>query len=214
MEADKQESGQKPSLKERRRERERQDILAVATILFAELGFSGTTVQAIADRAEFSVGKIYSFYPSKEAIFDALIENFLDRMISQVDSVDRPDLPPLDRMRAWLTSMLISSEDDQNLLRVGILEGRKDRHHYPAEKRAAFNNKIAEILQAGIDAGDLPDLETEIFAMMIQGAIEELMLKLVMQSDRNTTHTMPNLIMDLMILPLAYQHHHKNAEEK
>jgi AcrR family transcriptional regulator len=191
------------SPKERRREQERQDILTAAGALFAEQGFRATSVQAIAACAEFSVGKIYSFYPSKEAIFDALVEAFLDRMNGLIQAFDRPDLAPLERLHHWLTGMLESGEQDRNLIRVGIVEARRGRHHYRPERRAGLVNKITELIQAAVDAGSLPPLDARMYAHMMQGAIEELTLTIGSEHEETPFREIPKLIFDLMILPLA-----------
>jgi AcrR family transcriptional regulator/transposase-like protein len=55
------------------RGRERvEKILIAAAEVFAELGYTTTTIQQIADRADTAVGSIYQFFPDKLAIFHAL----------------------------------------------------------------------------------------------------------------------------------------------
>lgn len=193
----------KPSPKALRKERDRQDILTAASGLFAEQGFRATSVQEIAARAEFSVGKLYSFYPSKEAIFDALVERFLERMDGAIQSFDRPDLPPLERLRHWLTGMMETGEQDRNLIRIGIVEARRGRHHYHPERRAGFVRKIAEIVQAAVEAKELPPLDARTYAIMLQGAIEELTLTIGSEDDATPFREIPRLIFDLMIDPLS-----------
>ena len=47
----------------------REQILDAAEEVFAYKGFHATTLREIADRAEFSVGSVYSFFSSKDALF-------------------------------------------------------------------------------------------------------------------------------------------------
>ncbi len=206
-------SAAKPSLREQRRGRERQDILAAASALFAEQGFRATTMQEIASRAEFSVGKIYSFYPSKEAIFDGLIEGFLDRMDGLIHTFDRPELPPLERLHAWLSGMIESGEKDRDLIRVGIVEARRGRHHYHPERRAGFVRKMTEILQAAVEVGELPPIRAQVYATMLQGAIEELTLAIGSEPDEPRFDEIPKLIFDWMVLPLADSRPQTRREE-
>ena len=53
------------------------DILAAAAQTFAEMGYEGATVAAIAARAEVSPGSLYQFFPNKEAIAHALAERYV-----------------------------------------------------------------------------------------------------------------------------------------
>lgn len=56
---------------ERRRQQEllsQNHLLDAAEAVFAEKGFAGATVKEIAERSEFSVGAVYQFFESKEAV--------------------------------------------------------------------------------------------------------------------------------------------------
>ena len=49
-------------------------ILEVASIEFVKKGFENASLRTIAKKANTSLGNIYHYYPSKEAILDALLE--------------------------------------------------------------------------------------------------------------------------------------------
>jgi len=54
----------------------REAILAAALVLFAERGFHGTAVPAIAEQAKVGAGTIYRYFESKEAIVNALYQRW------------------------------------------------------------------------------------------------------------------------------------------
>lgn len=58
--------------------RSRDDILQAATALFAEHGFEGTSVRAIAARAQVDPALVRHFFGSKEALFLALLNEMAD----------------------------------------------------------------------------------------------------------------------------------------
>lgn len=62
------------SRREEQRRQARDKILNAAGACFAEKGYSGCSVQEIADRAGLSKGALYVYYRSKEELFKALIE--------------------------------------------------------------------------------------------------------------------------------------------
>ncbi len=62
--------------RQRRGLRRVDDILVAAAQTFAEGGYDGATVAAIAARAEISPGSLYQFFPNKEAIARALAERY------------------------------------------------------------------------------------------------------------------------------------------
>lgn len=61
----------------RRRERTAEDILAAAVALFAEQGWSATTMEQIAARADVAKATLYSHFPVKEAILVAQMQQEL-----------------------------------------------------------------------------------------------------------------------------------------
>lgn len=52
----------------------REAILDAALCLFAERGFHGTAVPLVAERAKVGAGTIYRYFPSKEALVNALFQ--------------------------------------------------------------------------------------------------------------------------------------------
>jgi AcrR family transcriptional regulator len=63
-----------------RGQRRVESILDAAERVFLEVGADAATTNAIADRAGASVGSIYHFFPSKDAILLALASRYAERM--------------------------------------------------------------------------------------------------------------------------------------
>lgn len=58
----------------------RAHVLDAARAAFFELGLEGTSVREIAQRAGYTPGAIYSYFPSKEAVYAALLGESLVRL--------------------------------------------------------------------------------------------------------------------------------------
>ena len=69
-----------PSRRERERKARQQEILTAARDLFNLKGYHNTTLEEIAQHAEFGKGTIYNYFPSKEALFYGII----DQLVSDV----------------------------------------------------------------------------------------------------------------------------------
>src|SRR3954469_10655382 len=76
-------------------ERNRALVLAAARRVFLERGYSGATLEAIAEEAGFSKGVVYSQFAGKPDLFLALLEQRIDeraedndRLVSQHSGVD------------------------------------------------------------------------------------------------------------------------------
>jgi AcrR family transcriptional regulator len=67
-------------------------ILEAAEHKFLERGFHGTTVEAIADAADVSVGSIYVHFQSKDGLYLALLERALEVEERYMDEAFKPTL--------------------------------------------------------------------------------------------------------------------------
>lgn len=74
-------------------------LLDVAAQVFAEVGFEAATTNAIAARAGMSPGSLYQFFPNKDAIAEALADQFVERLRS-TQAIFGPEIEslPLDEL--------------------------------------------------------------------------------------------------------------------
>jgi AcrR family transcriptional regulator len=71
-------------------------ILEMASNLFLQKGFDGTTTNEIADEAEVSIGSLYQYFENKVAIVEALAEGYVEalrELTSDILATDAADLP-------------------------------------------------------------------------------------------------------------------------
>ncbi|GJQ64461.1 MAG: hypothetical protein SCALA702_35140 [Melioribacteraceae bacterium] len=76
------------SRKERERLFKRLEIINSAVLLFAEKGYENSTLDEIAEKAEFGKGTIYKYFDNKEEIYSAIIENILSDYYNDLRSIN------------------------------------------------------------------------------------------------------------------------------
>jgi AcrR family transcriptional regulator len=69
-----------PKIRQGRAEENQRRIENAALDLFTKQGFHGTNIREIAAKADVSTGAIYTYYPTKEALFVSLVRNYELRM--------------------------------------------------------------------------------------------------------------------------------------
>jgi AcrR family transcriptional regulator len=84
-------------LRERKKAKTRAAIREHALRLFREQGYSGTTVEQIAEAAEVSPATFYRYFPTKE---DVVLQDDLDVLAFQTFEQQPAELGPLAAMRA------------------------------------------------------------------------------------------------------------------
>ncbi|KAA0696624.1 TetR/AcrR family transcriptional regulator [Halopseudomonas laoshanensis] len=76
-----------------------EEILYAAIKVFAEQGFRCTDVQQIADLAGVGKGTVYRFYPTKDELFQAAVDDVMLRLTSQVDAAVQEITDPLEHLK-------------------------------------------------------------------------------------------------------------------
>jgi AcrR family transcriptional regulator len=124
--------------KKPRQERSQQTvdvILQAAARVLVRDGFDRTSTNRIAEEAGVSIGSLYQYFPSKEALVAALVERHTDEMLGKLEA-SLPELvalPLAQAARQVVELMLAAHAVDPKLHQVFVEQvprvGRLDRLH-------------------------------------------------------------------------------------
>jgi AcrR family transcriptional regulator len=79
----------------------RQRLLEAAAAEFARAGFRGANINTISTGAGFAKGTIYNYFPSKQALLVALIENTAQRHLAYIAGPVRAETDPVRRLEVF-----------------------------------------------------------------------------------------------------------------
>ncbi len=91
-------------------QRNRATILEAALDVFSQNGFRGSTVDQIAKAAGLSKPNLLYYYPTKDAIFKAVMSDLLDTWLDPLRAMDH-DGEPLVEIQAYVARKLEMSRD-------------------------------------------------------------------------------------------------------
>ncbi len=138
--------------REPKRERGKQRVAALldaAAAVFAEKGYAGATMTEIAERAGAAIGSLYQFFPSKEALAEALFDRFAERWAASFARVE--ELAP-GRSARELADLFIDhklrqgTDRDAAIALSGAVAGIVERRKPLGDK---LRERIASILRTG-----------------------------------------------------------------
>ncbi len=110
------------SRKERERRQHEEEILQAARELFARKGYHSTTLEEIAQNAQFGKGTIYNYFSSKEDLFYGILNGLLDEAVEVAEtSVTLPGTTR-DKLTAYAKSILSFSEKNADLFHMIVRE--------------------------------------------------------------------------------------------
>lgn len=104
-------------------------IETAAKALFIKQGFHATSMRDISRQAEFSLGNLYNYFPTKEAIFESIVNGYLTiidaRLKNILDEIDEPLEPTSLRQLGQMAGELVNEHSDFWLLMyIDVLEFR------------------------------------------------------------------------------------------
>lgn len=92
---------------------------------FLERGVAATPLRAIARRARTNLGMIYYYFPSKDELFLAIIEEPYAKMVDSVAAILGQDAPLHERIRALYRRLGAATIEEGETFRLVIGEGMK-----------------------------------------------------------------------------------------
>ena len=91
----------------------RMSILKLAAQLFAEKGFSTTTIFDLAEACNSSRGALYHYFPSKEVILTTVIEEYVASMLELLTELGDQRLEPANHLRLLARSIMRMNADNK-----------------------------------------------------------------------------------------------------
>lgn len=149
-----------PKLSEKAVERKKGRIEDAAKQLFIRQGFHATSMRNIAARAGTSLGNLYNYYPTKEAILSSIISKYQrvvdDRLKSMFDEISDPLSPDgLIKFARLVKHMVNEHHEFWLLMYIDVLEFenqhfRKMFENLAQKLRRRFAKSFDELHRSGL----------------------------------------------------------------
>ncbi|HJV01288.1 MAG TPA: TetR/AcrR family transcriptional regulator [Burkholderiaceae bacterium] len=104
------------------RDRLEADIAAEAVRVFAECGYEGTSIATVAENAGLSKQNLMYYFPSKQALYQRVLDNVLDEWLERMENLADPSQEPQDVLRAYVQAKLRFSREQPWASRVYAME--------------------------------------------------------------------------------------------
>ena len=139
-------------LRERKKQRTREQIIDAAMGLFAERGYQATTIADIATAADVAPRTFFAYFPSKEAVVFHTVDRDLDGLASALR--DRlPDETAFDALRRWIDGMYDNwtAEEDEAVLRKRLCREDEGLTNFQGGVMARIQELLLEAIARDLD---------------------------------------------------------------
>jgi AcrR family transcriptional regulator len=135
----------------------RKALLDAAARAFASDGYHRVNIDRVSQAAGLAKGTVYNYFPSKRAIFDAVLGQACTLAVQSADAVPGSASTAV-RLEAFVAGNLAWATDNRALallLARELIGGDTETRELVLEASAPCIEKVAAILQGGSERGEL-----------------------------------------------------------
>ena len=154
-------------------------ILAAAAEIFAERGFTRTTVRDIAKRIGMLSGSLYHYFDSKEAIADELLNRFWIHIQTEYEKVVKSGESPRETLRGLILAAHQATADhpaEIQLLQSDWRQLAEFRNFQEIRKSSTKVSHIwVDVMKQGVASGEFRgDVDLRLAYRTMMGSIQSL----------------------------------------
>ncbi len=162
---------------------ERRAVTVEAVVeLAAEQNPSEITTSAIAERMGLTQGALFRHFPTKDSIFQAVMEWVAERLLGRMEKSDQANPSALAALEAMFLSHIDFVSEHPGVPRM--LFGELQRAADTPAKRAArtmirtYGRRLAALIEKGRSTGEVaPEIDPSIAATLFIGTIQGLVMQ-------------------------------------
>ena len=171
-------------------------ILNAAISVFSQKGYHATRVDEIVEAAETSKGGVYFHFPSKQDIFLGLVDEFADLLEKRLDEALTEEISGIQRVDAALVACMGTFQEYRKLAKIFLVQAVGLGIAFE-EKQQEIHDRFVEIIQRNLNAavqeGDIPPIDTEIAAYAWMGALNEVVIRWIHTGSPDLERALPAL---------------------
>jgi len=149
-------------------------ILRSAFTIFTEKGYHSATVSDVAELAKVGKGTVYEYFSSKEDLLRGVIEEGIKYYMIELESSVNDPSQPWENIKTMIrrhADIIRGNENIQQIMfqNFGIMT--EQFHQFLFDKRQALVEMIKDVVQKGIEIGQIRPMNAEIGARLILGSM-------------------------------------------
>jgi AcrR family transcriptional regulator len=154
-------------------------ILDAATEVFADLGYGAASVRDIVRRTDLASGTFYNYFPDKEAVLRALLDDVAGEVRARVREARAGARTREEFISSGFRAYYAFLAEDRRLFQVLRRNAGTIRAMFDEPVLGAGADELAVDLRAAIDAGHIPDVDVDWLTGAMVGAGFEVAVRML-----------------------------------
>jgi len=191
------------------KEKKREDIILAALMVFAEKGFSRTTIKDIAEHAGIGKGTVYEYFNDKDEIIYSSFSYFLSIFETDMEKILLSDRSGINKFNELVLTMTKIIESEQKKLldlmfdfwAEGIRSNSKGPMLEEMQKFYTLYRKIfTDVISEGMADGTIrKDIDPDATASLIVGMLDGIVVQWILDKKNFKVGEIQKVIPGLLI---------------
>jgi AcrR family transcriptional regulator len=158
-------------------------LLDSAERLFVEKGYAETSIQEIAEDADFSRTSVYQYFASKEEIYLRILDRYGDLLAERVTGATAGSSKVPEKIRAFLEEIRLIIREKPNFFSLCFIQRHQVEPRLSPELRARLNakrrrleNVFRDFYRQGVERGEVRDISVKDASNLFFAQITGMML--------------------------------------
>lgn len=155
-------------------ERRREEVILVATVAFAEMGYQGASLREIADRCGLGQGHLYYYYRNKQDLLVEILQGLqsrYDRLIEDTLVDPRPTKVRLESLLSDHVAILCENHLAARVSYENIRFLTPDYREGLMANRRAYEEGLCALIDGVRDDIDVVDLPSHLLSKVLLGIV-------------------------------------------
>lgn len=172
-------AGEPAGKRDRSKAQNRAAILSAARVVFAELGYGAATIRDVVRRTELASGTFYNYFPDKESVLRALVEEGAEEVRRRLIEARRGATSVEDFVREGYLAYFGFIAEDRPTFELMRRNAGTIRVLMDEPALGAGVDELVADLDAAIERGDLPEIDAHYMGAAMSGAGIEVGMRMV-----------------------------------
>lgn len=176
--------------KERELIQRKKFIMDVALNLISEKGYHQTSMNEIAQKAEFSVGTLYNFFINKEELYKAMVNEKASEFYEILKEVLNSEGTPEEIIRKWVDTKIKLYSENRQFFSIFFVESMKINISLRAaitgeirQLHQDIRKRLANVFEKGIEQKVFAPFNPWLLALSIDGMVNSILVSIVENQD-------------------------------
>jgi len=154
------------------------NVIAAAISVMSEKGYSGTSIQEVADRVGVLKGSLYHYFSSKEELLFRILDESHSESMVIADAVAAMGLDPIDELREYVTRQSLWYLANVERANIFFTESRNltgERKALTKDRGLQFERHVRDLITAGQEDGQIQSqLDGRLLTRFVIGAMNNV----------------------------------------